>query len=45
VIVDHPICTSHSPGTVPQSIDHLLRTKRGWRISRFAAVGPLCVPR
>jgi hypothetical protein len=45
VIIDHPMCTSHSPGTVPQSVDHLLLTKRGWKIARFAVVYPRCVPR
>lgn len=45
VIIDHPMCTSHSPGTVPQSLDRVLLSKRGWRIAKFSVTGYRCVPR
>lgn len=45
VIIDHPMCTSHSPGTVPQRIDRLVRSRRGWKISRFGDGDIRCVPR
>ena len=44
-VIDHPMCTSHSPGTVPQYVDHLLRTKRGWKIAKFNVASVRCVPR
>ena len=43
VRIDHPICASHSPGTVPQRLDRVLLTKRGWKISRFNVGGIRCV--
>ena len=45
VIIKHPMCDSHSPGTVPQYLDRLLLAKRGWKISQFGAGGYRCVPR
>lgn len=45
VVIDHPMCTSQHPGTVPQFLDRLLLTKSGWRISRFRVGGYRCVPR